>query len=98
MFKFGVIQISLILGLALVSGYQVPDLSQANWDTALFLTPSGIIQNYLNQDTSVLWSFYGDPSSGQVSFSTINGIMMLALYLGLLLSAWLFLKNPENRR
>ncbi len=94
--SFALTQISLILGLALASGYQVPDLSQANWSTVLFLTPAGIVQNYLEKNSSVLWSFYSDISSGQ-SFSLGQGLLMTGLYLGLMISAWIFLRKPEHR-
>lgn len=79
--KFLVIQLFLISILAIISQYQIPDLTDSSWSTALFLTPSGIITNYLNKDNSVLWSFYMDPSEGQINLSSMQLLGMLLTYL-----------------
>lgn len=67
--------------LALISEYPVPDFSQGNWDTTLFLTPYGIINNHLHKDTSVLWTFYSDISSGNLELSLTKMLLMAAIYI-----------------
>lgn len=91
--RFLVIQFVLISLLAVISHYQVPDLTDSNWTTALFLTPSGIISNYINRDTTVIWSFYSDPSEGQISLSSLQMFGMLFVYLLMINSVIMGLKS-----
>jgi hypothetical protein len=74
------IQILLLLGISLVSKYSVPDLSDANWDTVLFLTPIGILKNSLAANPTMR-SFYGDISSGQVDFTGVQEIIIAGILL-----------------
>lgn len=87
-YKFLGIQLFLISLLSLISGYQIPDLNDSNWQTAMFLTPYGIIDNFLHKDQSVLWTFYFDASAGQTQLSTMSSFSMLVVYFVLLFSAY----------
>lgn len=73
-------QLVAILGLAYVSGYRVPDLEGASWDTVLFLTPFGIIKNFL-AESPVMKSFYSDVSAGQIVFMPLQIIFVNVLIL-----------------
>lgn len=86
----------LIFIISAISQYSIPDLNQANWDTVLFLTPYGIINNYLNKESSVLWTFYSDVSDGQNKLSLINFLMIAAVYVLLLLNVYNFFKTFFN--
>lgn len=94
--KFLFLQLVLITLLALISGYQVPDLSQSNWETVLFLTPAGMVQNYLSANP-VMRSFYADISSGQNQMSLSRMGLMVVCYIGLLLNVYLFLKKETGK-
>ena len=77
--KFLAIHFVLMALLAAAAGYRVPDLSRANWDTVLFLTPYGILNNYFSQN--VLWSFYGDISAGQLELGGMQTGFLGLIYL-----------------
>lgn len=62
-------QILCLLGISFLSDYKIPDLSETTWDSALFLTPIGILKNYINE-SPVLRSFYGDLSKGQTALTS----------------------------
>jgi hypothetical protein len=71
-----------------MSGYQIPDLKDSSWQTAMFLTPYGILDNFNHKDHSVLWTFYFDATAGQTQLSTFSILSMLTVYLFLLFSAY----------
>lgn len=96
-FKFLGLQLFFISILAYLSSYQIPDLSQANWDTVLFLTPSGIITNHINPAYFVLKSFYSDISSGQNQIPTMNLIGMVIIYVCMVTSVFYFIKKGKNK-
>lgn len=96
-FKFISLQIFFISVLACLSSYQIPDLSQANWDTVLFLTPYGILSNHINPNNAVLKSFYSDMSSGQNQIPTMNLIGMGIVYLLMIVSVYYFIKQGKNK-
>jgi hypothetical protein len=56
------------------SGYSIPDFSDSNWSTALFLTPSGIIENFVRDNA--IKTFYFDPSRGQGNLSMPRALAM----------------------
>lgn len=82
-----------IFALALVSQYQIQNLSDINWDIALFLTPWGIVENWSSRDSHVLWQFYFDQAQPQTQLSTSQFILMISIYLCLLLSAKNIIKD-----
>lgn len=91
------IQVALLALLALVSGYQVPDFSDSNWLTVMFLTPSGILSNHLDTD-SVIRSFYDDISGGQVSLSLSQTAFMIVIYLGLVANLVMLMRQRKGLR
>lgn len=96
-FKFLGIQIFFISLLACLSSYKIPDLSQANWDTVLFLTPTGILSNHFNPHKAVLKSFYSDISSGQNQIPPMNLVGMGIVYLLMIASVYYFMKRGKNK-
>lgn len=71
----------LIAAIGLVSGYAIPDFTDANWETVLFLTPSGIVQNHVQW--SILRDFYDSVSPGQIALSPSKAAVLAVLWLGL---------------
>lgn len=63
-----VFQLICLGGIAFISRYQIPDLSETDWNSALFLTPLGMLRNF-NDESPVMRSFYFDTSVGQVELS-----------------------------
>lgn len=96
-FKFLGVQIFFISLLAYLSSYQIPDLSQANWDTVLFLTPTGIISNHINPHKAVIKSFYSDISAGQNQIPTLNLVGMGVVYLLMIISVYYFIQRGKNK-
>lgn len=90
--KFLPIQIFIMTVLSSVAAYTVPDLSQSNWDTVLFLTPYGLINNFLNRKSTVMWSFYSDISAGQLELSQNQVLLMAVVYTLLLTHVIYFLR------
>ncbi len=76
------------MGISFFSTYRIPELSETNWDSALFLTPLGMIKNF-NNANPVMRSFYSDLSSGQISLSIGQ---IIAIVLLLLLQVFNFYK------
>lgn len=74
-------QLLCLAGISFVSQYKIPDLSEADWNSALFLTPVGIIRNF-NDASPVMRSFYSDFSTGQVELSALQ----IAIISGLLIA------------
>ena len=91
------IQLFFIFCLSSIANYEVPDLRQSNWDTVLFLTPYGIISNYLHKESSVLWTFYADTSPGQLNLSLTQIGTMLVVYVVMLFSVVYFLKFGNKK-
>lgn len=86
----------LLLGLlALVSGYRIPDFNDSNWLTVMFLTPSGIVTNHLDSE-SVIRSFYGEISSGQVTLNFSQIAFMTLIYVGLVANLFWLLKSNRS--
>lgn len=85
------IQFFCLTSIALITSYKLPDLSEANWDTVLFLTPLGIIKNFMDK-SPVLRSFYFDYSKGQVSLS-ISKVIFLILFIAALIGIFIKLVN-----
>jgi hypothetical protein len=96
-FKFLGLQIFFISLMAFLSSYKIPDLSQANWDTVLFLTPVGILSNHFNPHKVVLKSFYSDISSGQNQIPITNLMGMGIVYLLMIASVYYFVKRGKNK-
>lgn len=71
----------LIAAIGVVSGYEIPDFTDANWETVLFLTPSGIVQNHVQW--SILRDFYDSVSPGQIPLSPMRAAALAVLWLGL---------------
>ncbi len=61
-------QLICLCGISVVSHYKFPDLSETNWDIALFLTPIGMLKNF-NDTNPVMRSFYNDFSTGQIELA-----------------------------
>lgn len=95
--KFLGIQLFFIALLAQLSSYRIPDLSQANWDTVLFLTPSGIIINHMDPRRAILKTFYSDISSGQNQIPTLNIIGMGLVYFCMVASVVYFVRQGKNK-
>lgn len=93
---FLVIQIGLIVILSSILKYQTPDFKDTNWDIVLFLTPYGIINNYVNKNASVMWSFYSDISTGQLQISNFQIILSAAVYFSMIFSVMLFIKREKS--
>lgn len=89
------VQLSLLLGLGLASGYQIPDLKNSNWMTVLFLTPKGIITNHLDP-MSVLQPYYSERSEGQIPITPQAGGIMVTLYLAIIANALFYLRAPKR--
>jgi hypothetical protein len=90
------LQLLFISGMALASGYPWPDLREASWDTALFLTPYGILSNLVDPAKVALKSFYFDISPGQQTLSIEATIGMIAIYLLMLTNViWFIAKRPK---
>lgn len=87
------IHLTLIACISLISQYQIQSLNDINWDIALFLTPYGIVKNWFNRETQVLWQFYFDPAQLQTQLSLSQTALMISVYLCLLLSARNILKG-----
>lgn len=81
------IQAACLIGMSFLSTYKLPDLSKANWDIALFLTPLGMIKNSLDKH-SVMKSFYLDFAKVQMQFPMMNLLLIIILWL-ILLGAFL---------
>ncbi len=96
-FRFISIQIFLILALSGLSIYQIPDLSEVDWQTVLFLTPYGIVSNFIHRQDSVMWSFYSDISSGQLDLSTGSKLGMAVIFILMIGNTWNWL-SQESRK
>lgn len=81
------IQLVGLTCISLISTYTVPDLSEASWDTVLFLTPLGIIKN-LSAKNPVMKSFYSDYGKGQVLLP-LSKIILMALIILFLIGIFL---------
>ena len=77
---FLAVQLGLVITISAISKYQIPDFKDVNWDIVLFLTPYGIINNFINKENTVMWSFYSDISPGQIQLSTLQIFTSLAVY------------------
>lgn len=92
------IQASLILALSVILKYQPPDFKDTNWDIALFLTPQGIINNYLKKDQTVMWSFYSDISPGQHQPNDIQILLAIAVYTLMICSAAYYFNSERLKK
>lgn len=90
------IQLALIIALAGASAYRLPDLQNSNWQTVLFLTPLGIIQNHLDT-RSVIRTFYSEVSAGQLALSPTSIALMVAIYAAMAGNAWFAFRKTERR-
>jgi hypothetical protein len=84
-----------VLFLSIIVKYIPPDFTDVNWDIVLFLTPFGIIKNYIEKDNTVMWSFYFDTSTGQIHLTTFQMILGMIAYLIMVCSAICFFKNER---
>ncbi len=75
-----IFQVFCLTGISLVSDYHVPDLTESNWETVLFLTPLGIIKNFLSTNP-VMRSFYRDYSPGQMLLTNWQLVLILVILL-----------------
>lgn len=78
--KYFAIQMFCILGITYVSGYKVPDLKEANWDIALFLTPIGMLENFM-AESPLMRSFYSDIIPSRLHFSSGQFLIIALLFL-----------------
>ena len=85
------LQILLIGLLALASGYQLPDFSEADWSTVLFLTPWGILTNFAYP--SAITTFYVETARYQLVAEGWALLVMLALYAAMLVNVWRFFRK-----
>jgi hypothetical protein len=92
---FIIFQAFCLTGVALVTSYQVPDLSDSNWDTVLFLTPIGIIKNFLDENP-LMRSFYFDSSPGIVILSGWK-ILALLIFTSLFITSFIRLNKMLAR-
>ena len=95
--RFLIIQFLLLAFLALASGYQIPDLSDSNWQTVLFLTPFGIVQNHLGPESPIR-GFYSHVTQAHVEFSAFEIAALAAGYVGLVFNSIVFLKAERSGR
>jgi|GEM_PF-746066 len=72
-------QLICLCGISIISHYKFPDLSETNWDIALFLTPIGMLKNSLDS-SPVMRSFYNDFSTGQIELAEWQ-IVLISLLL-----------------
>jgi hypothetical protein len=93
--NFLCIQALLILMLSLILKYQPPDFKDTNWDIIVFLTPYGIINNFLDKNRTVMWSFYSDISSGQIQLNNLQIILAVAIYLLMVYSTFSYFKREK---
>lgn len=77
-------QIALIAGLGLASGFVLPDFKDIGWDSALFLTPIGMLRNF-RSESAAMRSFYFDESRNKPPESLWRQGVMLVVLGGL---AW----------
>jgi hypothetical protein len=73
------LQLALILGIAAVSGYHLPDFRDSNWQTVLFLTPWGLVANNLEPNSAIA-TFYGDKSPGQLGLGPSQAALLGVLW------------------
>lgn len=92
------IQSGLILILSAILKYQPPNFNEVNWDIVLFLTPYGIINNFFNKDTTVMWSFYSDISTGQIHPTNTQILLSIGLYITLVLSVSKYVNNERVKK
>lgn len=90
------IQSCFILGLSIVLNYKPPDFNEVNWDIVLFLTPYGIIHNFINKNNTVLWSFYSDISTGQLQITENQNYLSILIYFLMVISVVLYFKNERE--
>lgn len=75
-------QIALIAGLGLASGFVLPDFKDIGWDSALFLTPIGMLRNF-RSESAAMRSFYLDESRNKPPETLWRQSLMLAALAGL---------------
>lgn len=73
-------QIFCLRTISAVTNYHVPDLHDTNWDSALFLTPIGMIKNFTSSNV-VMKSFYFDVSRGQTELATWQLLLISAVLI-----------------
>lgn len=88
-------QCFLLTVMAVISGYGLPNLAETNWQTVLFLTPWGLIQNFLST-SPVMRSFYFETSAGQIPWEDGRWVWMLCLGLALGANAFFFLRKGNR--
>lgn len=92
------IQLFFITMISIVMNYKMPDLEKTNWDIVLFLTPFGIVSNYFNKDSSVMWSFYSDISRTQIDLSSDQIIYFFYIYLAMLMTSVIIIKSENFKK
>lgn len=98
LYRFLVLQLLIICLLSCFANYHIPNVSQINWDIVLFLTPAGIINNFLNRESTVMWSFYQDISPGQLNLSIKKIILMSTTYILLILNLLFTFKKKSKHK
>jgi len=98
LYRFLVLQLLIISLLSCFANYHIPDVGQINWDIVLFLTPAGIINNFLNRESTVMWSFYQDISPGQLNLSLKKIILMSTTYILLILNLLFTFKKKSKHK
>ena len=87
LFTILILQVLCMLGISFLTSYELPDLSEANWDTVLFLTPMGILKNLLDKNP-VMKSFYADYAKGQGTLSFSKAIFLVFIIVFLIGIFW----------
>jgi hypothetical protein len=73
-------QVLCLVSISIVSSYKVPDLHDTNWDSALFLTPIGILKNFFSSNIAMK-SFYFDVSKGQTDLALWQLVLISLLLI-----------------
>ncbi|MBX3017083.1 MAG: hypothetical protein KF767_04285 [Bdellovibrionaceae bacterium] len=92
-----VYQVCLLALIAAASGLVSPDFTQSSWDIVLFLTPVGLLKNFLAA-SPVLRSFYFDLSPGQTPLTLAQTVFLSVLYPLLALNGLSILREIGQRK
>ena len=85
------IHLIVVALVSLSSHYPIPSFSDSDWTTVLFLTPLGIISNFIKGDPALL-SFYKDASRGNIALESKILWGICVSYGMLLVFAFIYLR------
>ena len=92
-----VVQLALILGIAAVSAYRLPDFHDSNWQTVLFLTPFGLIANHLDSSSAIA-TFYSDKSPGQLGLGPSQTALLAVMWIMAVVNFVFFMLALSKRK